>query len=148
MIRNIIITLVALIAGAALLQFVASESGEVVVLSTLDAQGQAQETRLWVVDHEGHQYLRSGAPNATWFARLKGNNRVGVDRAGRRAAYDAYPDASLRDEINDLMREKYGWADQVIEMFFGRDDATPIRLEIFHEYADEELPPELRPIEE
>jgi hypothetical protein len=26
------------------------------------------------------------------------------------------------------MRDKYGWADQLIGLLFGRDDAIPIRL--------------------
>ncbi len=41
----------------------ASESGEVVVLTTADGA----TTRLWVVDHDGSAWLRSGAPGRPGF---------------------------------------------------------------------------------
>ena len=58
---------------------------------------------------------------------------MGLDRDGVRAAYDAIPQVEVRDQVNDLMRQKYGWADQFIALLFGRDDATPIKLELYRE---------------
>ena len=49
-----------LLVAAIALQTIASESGEVVVLSYTDAAGEVHETRLWVVDHQGFAWLRSG----------------------------------------------------------------------------------------
>ena len=49
------------------LELIASESGEVVVLSVATADG-PQETRLWVVDLEGYQYVRAGHTGAGWYA--------------------------------------------------------------------------------
>ena len=41
-------------------QLLASESGEVLVLETLDAEGQPHETRIWVVDDAGAFWVRGG----------------------------------------------------------------------------------------
>ncbi len=137
MIRKIVIVLLALAALPFVLMFVASESGEVVVLSSLDADGKPQETRLWVVDLNGYQYLRAGDPASAWYARIRDNGRVGLQRGDTRAAYDAIAEPGLRDAVNALVREKYGIADQYISALLGRDDATPIRLEIYHEYPED-----------
>ena len=53
---------VALVVGTYALMFGASESGEVVVLTTTDDTGTAHSTRIWVVDVDGKQWLRSGSP--------------------------------------------------------------------------------------
>ena len=45
--------------------FVASESGEVVTLQTQGADGGPRETRLWVVEDGGKQWLRAGGPEST-----------------------------------------------------------------------------------
>ncbi|MFP6781402.1 MAG: hypothetical protein VCB59_06855 [Gammaproteobacteria bacterium] len=42
------------------------------------------------------------------------------------ALSDPRPD--LRPVINEAMRGKYGWADNVIEFLFGRETAIPIQL--------------------
>lgn len=127
------------------LQMVASESGEVVVLSTRGDGEAAEETRLWVVDHEGRQYLRAGQPQAGWFQRLKAEPRIGLERNGARNAFDAVPEVEKRTVINDLMRAKYGWADEFIGMMFGRDDATPVRLDPIPEV--DPYPPPPPPVE-
>ena len=113
----------------AIAQFVASESGEVVVLTTTDAEGAAHETRVWVVDREGTVWLRAGAEVQAWYTRLVERPDVEVERNGNRKPYVAVPQPELRPVVNGLMREKYGWADQFIGALFGRDDAIPIRLD-------------------
>jgi len=115
--------------GLMILQMVASESGEVVVLSTLNDDGKPEETRLWIVDIEDTQYLRAGQPGSGWFARLQATPRVALARGEARGAYDAVPEPERRDEVNALMRRKYGWADQFIELLFGREDAIPVGLQ-------------------
>ncbi len=123
-IGGLVVVLVLVIA----VQFIASESGEVVVVTTTDADGVSAETRLWVVDHEGSAYLRSGSPQSGWFQRMQANPTIGVVRGETSMRATVEPDVSLRDTVNDLMREKYGWADAYISMLFGRADATPIRI--------------------
>ncbi len=110
-------------------QLSASESGEVVILTTRDEAGASHETRLWIVDHEGAPWLRAGAEVQSWYVRLSAEPQVEVERNGAKAAYTALPEPARRERINGLMLSKYGWADQFIGVLFGRDDAVPIRLE-------------------
>ena len=107
----------------------AAESGEVVVLTTTDAEGTALETRLWVVDHEGRQYLRAGFDGSGWYHRLAAEPQVEVVRNGTGAIYTAVPDPSKTQTVNRLMAEKYGWADSYIGTIFPRDNAIAIRLD-------------------
>jgi hypothetical protein len=110
-------------------EMIAAESGEVVVLATRDGAGEVHETRLWVVDHEGRSWLRSGSEAAAWYQRLREQPAVEVERGGIQTAFEAVPVVETRQEINRLMLEKYGWADRYISMLFGREDAVPIRLD-------------------
>lgn len=111
-----------------LLQLVASESGEVVVLTTTDESGEAHETRLWVVDHEGDTWLRSGGEIQGWYQRLVARPDVQVERGGTQTAYRAELVPEARDAINAQMNAKYGWADEVIGLIFGRGGRIPVRL--------------------
>lgn len=110
-------------------QIVASETGEVVVATTTDATGAQHETHLWVVDDEGHAWLRSGSPQSAWYSRLKETPTLELERNGVRAGYTIEAVPARRDELNRLMREKYGWADAYIEFFISRAEAVPIRLD-------------------
>jgi len=131
MLRKTILALAGLLALALLIvgtQYVASESGEVVVLKTRDEAGGAHETRLWVVDHEGSAWLRAGNPSSGWFPRLSARPDVEVVRGSETIAFRAVPTPDARDTINDLMHEKYGWADSYISFFFARAKKIPVRL--------------------
>jgi hypothetical protein len=114
--------------GLAALEYVASESGEVVVLRTRDTGGAAHETRLWVVDHDGSAWLRAGNPSGGWFARLEENPVVELERRHETLAFRAVPEPEARDAINELMQEKYGWADSYVSFFFPRAKKVPVRL--------------------
>ena len=129
--------IVAALAGAVLvvllalggLSYVASESGEVVVLTTAGGDGgELQQRRIWVVDLEGRQWLRSGSPDSEWLARLRLNPVVTVERAGTAAQYTAAATPAMQEAVNEAMAAKYGWADTVIGMMFGREDAVPVEL--------------------
>ena len=121
-----LIGLVVLVFGV---QWVASESGEVVVLYTLDDDGGEAATRLWVVDHAGHQYLRVGADGSGWYRRLLVEPKVGLERDGERRAYRAELQPELSAKINALMQEKYGWRDSLMAALVGgREGSVPIRL--------------------
>jgi hypothetical protein len=111
------------------ISMIASESGEVVVLRTREADGAVHETRLWVVDDEGAAWLRSGSPESSWFLRLSAEPEVEMVRHGATLPMRAVPVPQAQSRINELMLEKYGWADRYIGMLFGRDDAVPVRLD-------------------
>jgi hypothetical protein len=111
------------------LSYAASESGEVVVLTTAGGDGgELQQTRIWVVDLEGRQWLRSGSPDSAWLARLRLNPVVTVERSGASAQYTAAATPAMQEAVNEAMAAKYGWADKVIGMMFGREDAVPVEL--------------------
>ena len=110
-------------------QFVAAESGEVVVLTTTNADGESQETRLWIVDDAESQWLRSGGEIQSWYANIKRQPEVLVERESIAVEYLAVPVSEKQDHIGKLMADKYGWADDFIGFLFGRDDSIPIRLD-------------------
>jgi len=120
-----ILALLLLIVGT---QYIASESGEVVVLQTLDEAGGVHETRLWVVDHDASAWLRAGNSSGGWFPRLSARPEVVMVRGSEAFPFRAVPTPEARDTINDLMHEKYGWADSYISFFFARAKKIPVRL--------------------
>ncbi len=123
--------LLALVVALPVFYFTLAESGEVVVLETTDVSG-GHVTRLWVTDHEGHAWLRTGDPSAAWLARLRANAEVGVTRAGRRETFRAVivEDPATRDAINALTLAKYGWRERVLRaVMMDPAGVKPIRLE-------------------
>jgi len=111
------------------LQIAASETGEVVVLHTTSA-GEQFSTRLWVVDHDGAEWLRSGGGSASgWYGRLLAEPQVELERGSVRRRYLATAEPAMAGPINELMQAKYGWRDDVVAVLAGsRDDAVAIRL--------------------
>jgi hypothetical protein len=126
---KIVAGLVGLFVVLMIAQSIASEQGEVVVLSTHDATGETRITRVWVVDLEGQAWLRSGSPSSAWYQRLSQNPQVRIERGGAEFLARATPVLDKQDAINELMSAKYGWADQFIGVMFGRDDAIPLRVD-------------------
>jgi hypothetical protein len=128
-----ILRVVGALLGLALLllvsQYAASESGEVVVLRTQDAAGDLHETRLWVVDHEGRPWLRAGNEGSGWLVRLRASPDVEVVRGSETLRVRAVPVPEARDRVNDLVNEKYGFADDYICFFLPRETKVPVRLD-------------------
>lgn len=130
--RRVIVGL-AIVVGLFALMFggigVLSESGEVVVLTTLDSAGNGHETRLWVVDDTGRAWLRAGSPQSRWYGQLVANADVVVVRDNVSASFRAVPVDGARDRINELMAAKYGTADRIIAIMSDRTSSVPIRLD-------------------
>ena len=117
------------LAGASI--FVVSELGaEVVTLETRDADGAWRETRLWVVDHDGFAWLRSGVPDSAWLVRLEADPKVRVTRGDAARTYRAEPvrEPAVRDRIHALVAEKYGWTEAVISRIRDPDRSVAVRL--------------------
>ncbi|MEZ4332947.1 MAG: hypothetical protein R3F35_14390 [Myxococcota bacterium] len=113
--------------GAAV--FAASEyGGEVVLLETIDERGNSFQTKLWVADVHREPWLRAGDPDATWLKRIELNPDVFLVRAGERTAYRAEIADWDTDRINYVMREKYGYADQLISLIHDPEAVVAIRL--------------------
>jgi len=115
------------------LQVVASESGEVVVLSSRDAAGAESSTRVWVVEREGELWVRGANRDGSWAQRALASPVVrltrGQDTLTLRAV--AASNTEIRREINGQFRSKYGWRDTVISWLIGdpdRSDALILQL--------------------
>jgi hypothetical protein len=126
---NITRTLVAVIVVLAGLQMFASEVGEVVVVTTRDAAGDPHRTRIWVVDHDGAQWIRSGSESSGWFARLREQPTLELDRAGSHESYNVVVVPEATAMVNELMAKKYGWADWYVGTLFSRAHAVAMRLD-------------------
>jgi hypothetical protein len=129
-VRSFIVFMALLAAAAFGAVTVASEyGGEVVVLTTTDAEGVDHRTSLWIVEDEGRQWLRAGNSESGWYQRLRGNPEVRLERAGQLGTYRAFPDPTRTQRINFLMARDYGVADRLIGLL--RDDARSmaVRLE-------------------
>ena len=129
--RKAVLILVVLAVAFGGAMMLASESGEVVVLTTRDRDGSAHETRLWVVESQGALWLRAGVPSSRWLARLRAEPQVRVVRNGFAETYRAVPHESPadRDRINALMAEKYGWAEWLIGATRDGRKSVAVRLE-------------------
>ncbi len=123
--------LLGVIAAVFVLQIIASERVEVVELHTLDAEGETATTRLWIVDHDGRQYLRSGAGGSGWLDRAARNKGEALlTRGGETKAFRLEPHPDVVKQINQLMAEKYTWGDTLIGYLAGsREDALPVGLQ-------------------
>ena len=119
----------ALLLFVALLQGVASETGEVVVLTSVDqATSAPTTTRLWVVDHYGAMWLRGDAASG-WTQRvLAQSTPVVLERNGVRYEFVVASEPERVALVNRLMGDKYGWRDQTISMMAPREDSVALRL--------------------
>ncbi len=113
------------------LQVVASETGEVVVVHTVDDQGEARETRIWVLEDQGKIYIRGG--DGGWTSRVVARPEISVEREGQRLEVLGVlqQDDGTRRRVNRLFREKYGLRDAFISMLLGdssREGAVVIEV--------------------
>ncbi|MBY0399820.1 hypothetical protein K2X89_05960 [Myxococcota bacterium] len=102
--------------------------GEKVVLETFDKRGDSFFTTLWVVDLHRQPWLRSGRPDSTWIKRLEVRPDVVLERNGERKRYRATIEADEAPRINYAMREKYGYADRLIQLIHDPEQVVAIRL--------------------
>ncbi|MBL4682914.1 MAG: hypothetical protein JKY88_19655 [Pseudomonadales bacterium] len=118
----------------AIAKTVASERVEVVQLYTVDEHGETVITRIWVVDHDGCQYLRVGVGGSGWFTRLLVNESIKLTRGDITKTYTTQNRPDKSKLINELMQEKYTWGDTFFATLFGgREGSIPIEL---HEVTD------------
>ena len=111
------------------LSFAASElGGEVVTLTTTDAEGDSHETSLWIVEDEGSLWLRASNPGSGWLKRITAKPDVELSRGGESTRYRAEIVRGRSDRINEKMAEAYGWADSVIGVMRDSSSTMAIRL--------------------
>jgi hypothetical protein len=111
--------------------FAVGERVEVVIVRTTLADGTHQLTRLWVVDYQGDAWLRGTAGRA-WLEQIRANPYVEVNRGGGFLPFLAVPidDPAVRDRINALTLEKYGWSESVLRsLTMNPEETIPVHLD-------------------
>jgi hypothetical protein len=111
---------------------IASElGGEVVTLERAEEEGEASRIRIWIVDNDGASWIEHGDIESYWMDHLQISSELVLDRGGETISYEGALDPASHELYHDLRRKKYGWADQLIELFSGgREscDGVPVRL--------------------
>jgi hypothetical protein len=110
------------------------DEGEVVILVT-QGDDRRFETPLWIVEVDGHEYLRAAEPDSEWLERLREEPSVELrpedeedDAFLRHYTAEPTDDAAIRRTVNDAMAAKYGFADFVWGRMSRRANSIPILL--------------------
>ncbi len=112
-----------------MVQGIASETGEVVVLTTVEqASGDTATTRLWVVEHDNTLWLRGSAQSGWTQRALSQNIPLQLERDGITNTYTVTSAPAQVGTVNELMRQKYGWRDQFISLMAPREASVVLRL--------------------
>ncbi|HCG69541.1 MAG TPA: hypothetical protein DE147_03730 [Gammaproteobacteria bacterium] len=112
--------------------FGASESGEVVQLTTQDASGDDVTTRLWVTDHDGAMWLRADSGSG-WYQRLIFHD-IQAPAMLRRGDVSYLITVAASPEmvstLNVLMADKYGLGDTIVGALGGGESSTGVALKV------------------
>lgn len=80
--------------------------------------GQAREIEIWFTERQGRFYVIAEHPTSHWVQNLHADSavqvRVGERSFAARARILGQADPVLRDEIQGLSRQKYGWGDGTV----------------------------------
>jgi hypothetical protein len=127
----ILIALVLSVVGFFGIVILASESGEVITLRTSDGHSELYSTRLWVVDHAGAEWTRTGHPEKAWFLRILDNPVVELERRAELSARMAVPvsERAVAQGVNRAYKEKYGVADWIVAFSDDASKRVVIRLD-------------------
>ena len=108
----------------------ASESGEVVTLRTA-SEGGTRSTRLWLVDHDGAEWVRTGHSEKRWYREIEANASVALERAGVSTRRTAVPvlEPELARRVNEVFRSKYGAADWFVALSGDASQRIVVRLD-------------------
>lgn len=102
---------------------------DVAVLEVSDIENSDRFVTLWAVEDGGWIWLRAARPDRKWLDWIRSQPEVKLELDGETLRYTAaildQPEAHER--VDELMREKYPWADRVRELLLG-DDTVPVRL--------------------
>jgi hypothetical protein len=106
--------------------------GEVVTLERPEQNGETSSVRIWIVDDGGASWIEHGDADSFWINQLAESPRVVLSRGGQTTSFVGIADRNSHDLYHKLRREKYSWADQVVELFSGSAkecQGTPVRLQ-------------------
>ncbi len=108
--------------------------GEVVTLSRAESSDDMSQVRIWIVDENGFSWIEHGEADSFWITQLSESPNIVVNRAGRDTNYAGTADRDSHDLYHQLRREKYGMADQIIELLgapgVAECEGGPVRLQL------------------
>ena len=107
--------------------------GEVVTLERPNADGDSSQIRIWIVDNSDASWIEHGDSDSYWMEELLSSEEVVLQRGGQTITYEGALDPDSHDLYHDLRRQKYSWADQLIELFSGGRESCegiPVRLRV------------------
>ena len=117
-----------------IIHIAASElGGEVVTLERANADGDSSQIRVWIVDNSDASWIEHGDSDSYWMEQLLSSGEVVLQRGGETITHEGTLDPDSHDLYHDLRRQKYSWADQLIELFSGgreNCDGVPVRLRL------------------
>jgi len=129
-VRRLVLILLSALFLLALGTYIAGEQTEVAVLRTFDPDQTPHDTKMWIVDYQGHAYVRVGRQGRPWGERAHAHPDVELSRGGVATPVHAtfVDDSPTLQAVDAAFRAKYGWVD----WWFGlvlRSHATTVRLD-------------------
>jgi hypothetical protein len=105
--------------------------GDVAILHVRDVEDSDRYVTLWAVEDAGSIWLRAARPDREWLDWLVERPKVELELDGESHFYTAeiFEQPEARERVDELMREKYLWADRIRELLLG-NDTVPVRLEL------------------
>ena len=115
-VKRIIVAFIVIVMAYVLLTLTASElGGEVVTLLRPNADTSVSETRVWIVDTGNFEMIEHGEAGVGWLKLLKHSPNIQIRRGEQLVSYSGILAVEQHDLYHKLRRQKYGFADQVIE---------------------------------
>ena len=103
---------------------------DVAILTVSDVENVDRYVSLWAVEDADSIWLRAARPDSEWLDWLgeRPNVRLELDGESHRYTAEIFRRADVSERIDELMREKYRWADRARELLLG-SDTVPVRLD-------------------
>ena len=89
--------------------------GEVVTLGRPEPDNTTKNIRVWIVDDQDKSYIEHGDEDSYWVQAAKQSRIISVERRGKKRSYLARADSRSHSLYHHLRREKYGYADILLE---------------------------------
>lgn len=107
------------------------DEGEVITITTVDDQGHASPTGLWIVDVGAKSYVRAASPETHWLARIRQHPEIRLERNGMTRRFRAKPvdDPAVSIAVSWAMRQKYGLIDAILVRLIDHSRSVPILVE-------------------
>jgi hypothetical protein len=109
----------------------ALEGREVVRLRTRGANGAEHETRAWVADADGYEWVEAANAERPFLQRIQAGGGVDLwrDGAWRSCTATPEPPPAGHARIRGLLAAKYGWADRWIGLLADTSGSWAVRLD-------------------